>query len=263
MFQIKNLSTGYSQKTNIFSNKKNTKILHQNLNFEIKKGEFLGILGMNGSGKSTLLRTIGGILPALEGNIFLNNLSISKYSLLELAQKRTLIWSQMPYISHFSVWDWLTTAQYPHTGWQIDISRKDEKFIIEILEKLDILTWKNRLLHTLSDGEKQRVMIAYSLASANEYLLFDEPTAHLDFVQKSHIFSQFKHLAHTQNKGIVVISHEISYIFGCADMILWLSENNYYWYDTPKNLLQKPDFMDYLKEKDENMLNTLIINYEL
>ncbi len=259
MFEIKNLCTGYKKEIsfgNFFfiTNEKNpTKILHENLNFEIKKNNFLGILGMNGTGKSTLLRTIAGILPALSGNILLNNANINTLSLLSLAQQRTLIWSQMPYISHFTVWDWLCTAQYPHIGWQVDLPIEKKDFIQYILEKLNISAWKNYLLHTLSDGEKQKVLIAYSLASENDYLLFDEPTAHLDFLQKSQAFTQFKQLSTYENKGIVVISHEIAHIFNYADTVLWLTEQNSYWYDSPKNLAQNQHFLQYLATKNQKI----------
>lgn len=214
-------------------------------------------MGINGTGKTTLLKTIAGILPALSGNISLDNQPISGYSAISLAQRRTLIWSQMPYISHFKVWDWVATAQYPHIGWQTDIPKQNKEFIEKILQKLGIDTWKNRLLHSLSDGEKQRVLIAYSLASMNDYLFFDEPTAHLDFVQKKNVFSQFKHLAQQEKKGVVVVSHEIEQVFQCADMILWLTEDNHYWYDSPKNMLQKDDFLTYLSKKDYERVKNL------
>ena len=215
----KNLSIGYDKK-----------ILLSHLNIQIKSGEMVCLLGPNGVGKSTLIKTLTNMHPPLAGSVFItkkNNeaLNVNKVTALELARHISIVLTDQLPPSNFTVKDIVSLGRVPHTNWLGNLSLADQSFVIEAMEKVNITPFSNRLIDSLSDGEKQRVMFAKALAQDTDLIILDEPTAHLDVVHRAELLSLLKKLARETNKGILISTHELEMAIQAADNV-WLINNH-------------------------------------
>lgn len=185
MIKVENVSFKYKNCDNL---------VLDNLNFEIKEGEVVAIVGQNGSGKSTIGKIISGILKIKQGNVFIDELKIKDKE----AQRRVGIVFQNPenQIIFNNIYDELS---FSLKGLNKD---EIENRIINSLRKVDMLDYKDRDLYTLSLGQKQRIMIAEVLAKKSKYIVLDEPTTMIDSQGKEKIYNIIKEL---KNEGYTII----------------------------------------------------------
>jgi iron complex transport system ATP-binding protein len=216
---IKELSTGYP-------NKNETVTVAKNLSAEIKNGKLTCLLGANGAGKSTLLRTVAGFQPKLSGEILLLGKPIENYSSKELSQTVGVVLTEKPEIRDMTVRELVGLGRNPYTGFWGKLSDEDEKAIDEAIACMKIESFKNRSVHTLSDGERQKTMIAKTLAQATPIILLDEPTAFLDFPSRVEIMRFLLFLAHEKNKTIFLSTHDIELALQTADQLWLLGKGN-------------------------------------
>lgn len=190
------------------------KAVQQDLTFSMNSGEIVGLLGPNGAGKSTLLRTLAGLQAALEGSI--SPVLTEKNMALVLTEKISL--------DNTSIHDVVAMGRYPYTSFLGSLSDEDEQIIQQSLAAVGFTDSSAHSFNALSDGEKQRVLIAKALAQQTELILLDEPTAHLDLPNRIRVFRLLRDLAHTQNKTILISTHELDLALATCDRILLLSE---------------------------------------
>lgn len=214
ILSVKNLMVGYKSK-------KEDYVLLNDVNVQVAKGEFISLIGKNGIGKSTLLRTIVGLQNALSGEIQVDFLPISHYSIRELSKIICYVSTEHILIPNLTVYDFVSFARTPYTNWFGSLTKNDEKVIKESLELTNTNELKNRIYDELSDGEKQRVLIARALAQDTEIIILDEPTAFLDLANKYEIFYLLNKLSKQKNKTIIFSTHDLNIAINESDKI-WL-----------------------------------------
>lgn len=235
ILHAQNLNIGYKQA-------KQQTIIAQNLNCEIFEGEMLCLLGPNGSGKSTFIRTIAGLQPALGGSISIHNKQIDGKNAAQLAKNMSVVLTDSISMPNTSVWDIVSYGRHPHTNWLGILSESDSKIISNAIEKVGLSELKNRNLNTLSDGEKQRAMIAKALAQDTDFIMLDEPTAHLDLPNRIAIMKLLRDLAHSTRKSILLSTHELDLALQVADRIWLMQKNAPMLCGTPEDLVLQGSF---------------------
>jgi iron complex transport system ATP-binding protein len=202
MIDIKQLEIGYTDK------RKNISVF-KNINLTLGAGNLIGLMGDNGIGKSTFLKTITGNLAPLSGEIVLNSKTISNYSAQQLAQLLSIVITEKVGGFNLTVWDVVASGRTPYISIFGKLTAEDEGIVNSSLQQLNLEPLKDKLIDALSDGQRQKVMIAKSLAQQTPIIVLDEPTAFLDYTSKHLLFITLKKLCVEQNKLIIVSSHDI------------------------------------------------------
>ncbi len=193
------------------------------LSIQFEAGQCVAIIGRNGVGKSTLLRTICGLLKPISGTVLLNDSSIAQLRRKELARHVAVVLTSRPDTGLLSVRDVVAMGRMPYTPATGRLSETDKEAVDTALSLCGLKPLEQRVLSTLSDGERQRAMIAKALAQTTQTILLDEPTAFLDYVAKEDVFSLLANLAHQQDKLILLTTHDLAAAHKYADHVLELS----------------------------------------
>lgn len=217
------------------------KVVLQDLNSTALRGELIAIIGKNGAGKSTLLRTITGLHRSLGGKIYFEGKNILDYSRMELAQKVGYISTEIVRASNMSVYDLVALGRFPYTNWTGRIDKENHRFIMEAIENAGMMPFRSRYIGELSDGERQRAMIARILAQDTGLMVMDEPTAFLDIGSKYEILHLMHNLAKTSGKTIIFSTHDLHMAISQADKIWLLSDLNLM-EGAPEDLMIQGDF---------------------
>lgn len=206
-------------------------IIQRELSLQFQRGEMIAMLGRNGCGKSTLLRTLAGLQPALSGTYRIHSAesldSTSVDSPASHSAQPALVLTEHDAIGMTTVHDIVAMGRYEYTDFLGGLSEKDEQIIFDSLVTVGLITTDahreslyNRTFDSLSDGERARVLIAKALAQETEVILLDEPTAHLDLPNRILTLRLLHHLAHSQNKTILISTHELELALAESDRIL-------------------------------------------
>jgi iron complex transport system ATP-binding protein len=219
------------------------KLLLPPLNAGAFKGELIAVIGKNGIGKSTLLRTLTGLQPSLGGEILYCGKNIFEYTRMELAQIVGYISTEIVKVSNMSVYDLVALGRFPHTNWIGKIGMKNHKVIMDSLEMTSMLPLCNRLISELSDGERQRAMIARILAQDTGIMIMDEPTAFLDVRSKYEILHLMHHLSQKSGKTVIFSTHDLQMAIRQSDKI-WLIMDDKLLEGSPEDLIIQGSFND-------------------
>jgi iron complex transport system ATP-binding protein len=204
-----------------YSEKNSQKLLHRHLNLALKPGELICMMGPNGAGKSTLLKTLAGFIPVQEGNAFINDQSIITLKEKEISQMVSVVLTEKLTIEDFTVRQLVSLGRYPYTGFFGRLTNEDQKIIDIAIADTGMELFTDRKLSQLSDGEKQKAMIAKALAQETPIMILDEPTAFLDLPGRIEIMRLLRQLTVHKNKGILVTTHDLEQTLRFADK-LWL-----------------------------------------
>jgi iron complex transport system ATP-binding protein len=185
----------------------------------LRPGQLICLLGPNGSGKSTLLRTLAGLQPALHGSIRIDG--VDRWTPAELARKISLVLTDQVRGNNLTVGSLVALGRYPWSGWLGGLNAADKAGIASAIHATGIGSLLERKLHTLSDGQSQKVMLARALAQDTPILMLDEPTAHLDLPSRIRLMRLLHRLARETDKGILVSTHELDLALQIADEV-WL-----------------------------------------
>ena len=210
----KHLDIGYDK------DKREKKYVARDLNLQLNEATLVCLLGPNGSGKSTLLRTLAGIQRPLAGELEIQNTPITKISGKELARMCSVVLTDAVDRS-LTGETVVAIGRYPYTGWMGKLSKEDEDHIQWAIEATATSSYIHRPLYKMSDGERQKVMIARALAQDTPIVLLDEPTAHLDLPNRVDIIRLLRTLAHKTRKAILLSTHDLDLAIQAADQI-WL-----------------------------------------
>ena len=225
MLKVQNLSIGYQQP------------LIENLDFDLQQANLVAIIGRNGTGKTTLLKTLIGFQKAINGAIFIESQPMTGYSSQQLAKKISIVNTERIRLNYFSVSDFVALGRFPYTNFIGQLSDTDKSLIHQTIQSLAIQHLIHKDLTELSDGELQKVLIARALVQNTPIILLDEPTTHLDLVNRFHIFQLLKKLA-TQ-KLILLSTHEIELALDLADQIILIGDHQQVKIGTPKHMIEK------------------------
>ncbi|MBK9290602.1 MAG: ABC transporter ATP-binding protein [Bacteroidetes bacterium] len=215
--ECRNLSVGYQ------AAKQHKLVLH-GIDTAFEKGQLTAIAGLNGAGKSTLLKTISGLLKPLAGNILLFGKEITQLKPSALSQLISLVLTDRPEEQYLTVYETVASGRAPYTGFWGRLSQADHLAIEKSLEYTSISHLKDNFLNSISDGERQKVMIAKALAQDTPIIVLDEPAAFLDFPSKIELMHLLKRLTTEQQKTVLFSSHDLDLIIRTADHV-WLLGN--------------------------------------
>lgn len=214
--QLRQLSIGYKQKHQ-------QKLVAQGIDATIAEGQLTCLLGANGIGKSTLLRTLAAFQPPLQGEILLDGKPLGHYSDSQLSRRVGVVLTEKPHIRNMSVSELVGLGRAPYTGFWGRLNQEDRTIVNESLSQVGIQSLAHRMVDTLSDGERQKVMIAKALAQQTPIIYLDEPTAFLDFPSKVEMMQLLRRLAHQMQKTVFLSTHDFELALQVAD-VLWLME---------------------------------------
>jgi iron complex transport system ATP-binding protein len=204
------LQLGYSQEGM-------RKPLLENLNFQMVAGELTCLLGPNGVGKSTLIKAILGEITPWEGRLLLAQKPISSYSIQERAKHIAVVLTDPIYPGNLTVGQLVALGRTPHTNWLGHLGEADRSIVEKALADTRIGYLRDARLGELSDGQRQKAMIARALAQDGSVIVLDEPTAHLDLVNRLEIMSLLREISHSQAKAILVVTHDLDIALETAD----------------------------------------------
>jgi iron complex transport system ATP-binding protein len=210
--------------------------LLEGINVNIHKGELTAILGRNGTGKSTFLRTICGLQESISGKVIIQGTPIDDLSLAERAKKVSFVSTEPVHVSHMKIFDLIALGRAPYTGWLGRLSIHDQKIISDAISATGLSEKQDAFIDELSDGERQRAMIARALAQDTDIIYLDEPTAFLDVINRYDIFHLLHTLTRQKDKTIVFSTHDLQIALSESDRILLL-ENKRLIQGAPEDLL--------------------------
>lgn len=199
--------------------------LQKNLQIALRSGQLIALIGPNGSGKSTLLRTLAGFEHPLSGEVHLFGKPANHYSRNEWARLVSVVLTELPHADKLTVSDLVAAGRSPYTGFGGRLNGADRRKISDALKASGIIHLKNQYINQLSDGEKQRALIAKSLAQDTPVILLDEPAAFLDFPGRIRMMHLLKQLTRERQKSILITTHDINLALQHADQ-LWLVSQN-------------------------------------
>lgn len=243
ILHTQNLTIGYNK-----SSKSNIKPVQSDINIELNQGKLTCLLGINGVGKSTLIKTLIGQIKPLQGQIILHQRPITNYNNLEIAKQISVVLTEKIPLDNLSVYELVKIGRTPYLSWQSKLDPKDILAIDKaiVYSKIENLLHKN--IHSLSDGQLQRVLIARAIAQDTPIIILDEPSNHLDFHHKVQLFSLLKELANKENKAILFSSHDMDLALQLSDQGIVLKPN--FWaQDTIEKLIDQNTFDDFFEQQ--------------
>lgn len=250
---VQDISIGYTHR-------KQQTVLYQHLSFDLYQGELISLLGPNGTGKSTLLRTLSGLQPALVGKIFLMDKELNTYTEHNLSKVLGLVLTDKTSTGGLKVKEIVELGRYPYTGFFGQLTKEDKHVVEKAIKDVGIFHKADSYMAELSDGERQKVMIAKVLAQECPIIILDEPTAFLDIESRTEIMTLLHNLALTQNKTILLSTHDIDLAIQLSDRLLLLSKETGLQYGITENIVLSGT-LGNLFDKDIISFDTAIGNF--
>lgn len=201
-------------------------------------GELTALIGRNGTGKSTLLRTIAALAKPQSGHITIGGVDASELTMREVASRIAFVSTEDVRVQNLHVWDVVSLGRAPYTNWVGRLTEEDKAKVRESLRLVGMESFAEASMDSLSDGERQRVMIARALAQDTPIILLDEPTAFLDLPNKYEICLLLKRLAHKEGKCILFSTHDLSIAIEICDTIAVIEGGKFH-YGTAEMLMEE------------------------
>ena len=199
------------------------KVILENFSLSLEKGSFTMLLGANGSGKSTALRLLGGFLAPQEGSVLVDGVPIHTLKHFERAQKIAVVPQNMPPVLDFTVREMVTMGRLGNIPRFAPPGKSDQKIVNEVMEKMEISPFADRMLNQLSGGERQRVILAQALAGNPDYLLLDEPTANIDPGAEEQFYATLDELR--RRMTVITVSHDLGFVNRETDLVICVNRS--------------------------------------
>ena len=214
------------------------------VSFGVEKGEYLAVIGPNGAGKSTLLRCLDRILTQWTGEILFEGTPIQKIPKKNLAKRIAFVQQMAPLGFAFTVRQLVEMGRYPHLSALSPISQSDQEIVDQAIETLQLQPFQERLVDTLSGGERQKVYIAVALAQQADILFLDEPTAHLDYKHQSEIGTLLRTFSQKNGKTIIEVTHDVNRAVLDATHVLAIADGRVVFDGNPEYLMDAEHLRD-------------------
>lgn len=249
-----NLAVGYSHNGH-------TETLLSDLNLSLEAGKLVALLGMNGAGKSTLLRVITGDTPPVAGQIRYEGRDVMSMSIIERARFMGLVSTHRVAAGGLTVTELVEMGRQPHTGFLGRLSSHDREVVQASIESVGMTHKAHCYIASLSDGERQKCMIARALAQETPVIVLDEPTAFLDVASRIDTMQLLHHLAHKQGKAVLLSSHDVSQSLLMAHQLWLITHDRTMITGTPSQLIEE-GAMQRLFHSPHIKFNADILDYE-
>lgn len=213
--ELNNLTVGYEQPGG------NPLEILSGINFAAAPGEMVALIGSNGIGKSTILRTLVGFQKYFSGSVKINGKEFHKVGTKEIARIMSFVSTENIRVANMSVFDLVAFGRFPYTNWIGKLTDSDRLKVSEAIKKVGLQGFESRQIMQVSDGERQRAMIARAVAQDTPVIMLDEPTAFLDVSNKYEIFHLLQTLAKERGKTIVLSTHDLNIALREVDK-LWI-----------------------------------------
>ena len=226
---LRDLSIGYRSRQSVST-------VAEGINATVRQGELTCLLGENGAGKSTLLRTLAGFQPRLGGSMMLCGREFDSYSDLELARQVGVVLTERIDVQQMRTSELVALGRSPYTGYWGRLSADDRRIVAEAIRMVGIEALTDRLVTTLSDGERQKVMIAKALAQQTPVIFLDEPTAFLDYPSKVEMLLLLRRISHEAGKTVFLSTHDLELALQVADRVWLMHRGGVISIGTPREL---------------------------
>lgn len=224
ILEIQSLHAGYGSK----------RVL-ENIQFTLQEGQFVSVVAPNGSGKSTLLKTTAGVLPPLSGSILLQGKQISRYSRRDLARQIAVVSSEI-HLLDYTAYQMVSMGRFAHIHRFSRLSPQDQEIVQNSMKEVGIWHKRHCLCNELSQGERQKVIIARALSQQPKLLLLDEPTAHLDIGNQYGVLQLIKNLACRKKLAVLAVIHDINLALEFSTELLFLYQGKMLAYGKPQEV---------------------------
>lgn len=249
-----NLTVGYTQGKHVIP-------LLCNLNLALQEGRLVALLGQNGAGKSTLLRALTCAAQPLEGNIEINGMDVNTITQRERSRLIGLVSTDRIAVGGLTVTELVALGRQPHTGFLGRLSEEDHQIVAQAIDDVGITHKATSYVADLSDGERQKAMIARALAQQTPIIILDEPTAFLDVASRIEAMQLLHALAHDRGKAVLLSSHDVSQSLMLADDLWLITRDRNVIQGTTQDIL-KTDAMDRLFTTRRVTFNPTILDYQ-
>ena len=250
-FKTEHLAVGY-----------HGKILIDDINVGIEKGNILCLLGPNGSGKSTILKSITKHLSTIDGSVYIDDQDIKRLNGKETAKKISVVLTDRISPDLMTCREIVATGRYPYTNHFGKLTEEDNCIIDNSLKIVSAYELKDLEFNTLSDGQKQRVMLARAICQQPEVIVLDEPTSYLDIRYKLELLSILRKMAVEQGITVVLSLHEVDLAIKLADIIILVKDNKIAKCGFPEDILDDKTIRE-LYDIESGSFNMLLGSIEL
>ena len=209
------LAIGYT------ASRRAARIVAEHINVTLHPGELVALIGPNGAGKSTLMRTLAGMQTPLHGQVCLGQDNLHRLPADALAKQLAVVLTERIEVGNLSAYALTALGRHPYTDWRGNLTPHDEEIVRWAMTAVGATALAHRPVNELSDGERQKVMIARALAQEPQVLILDEPTAFLDLPRRVELLRLLGNLAYTTGRAILLSTHDLDLALRVADR-LWL-----------------------------------------
>lgn len=235
-----------------------SKIVVKDINMALVKGKVAVLIGKNGVGKSTLLRTVVGELPQLSGHIRILGNEISKLSRKTLATMVAVVSTENVNAGGLTVEELVSLGRQPYTGFFGRLSGDDHKIVVDAMRDVGIYHKRGAFISDLSDGERQKAMIARALAQKTPLLVLDEPLSFLDVAARVHILLLLKKIAVRNDMAVILSSHDVAQALRMADCLFILNKRREFIATIPQEAVEKGYINDIFDSSDVSFSRELL-----
>lgn len=229
---------------------KGCKVVQSDVNLSLYSGEVTCLLGLNGAGKSTLIRTLCGFQTPLKGDVLLKGKPLAAYTSSEFAREVGVVLTEKTNAGGITVYELVGLGRHPYTGFFGAFREKDHKIIETAMDAVGISHKRNNYVSELSDGERQKAMIAKVLAQECPIIVLDEPTAFLDVTARIDTMVLLRKLAKEQQKAIILSTHDIDSAICMADNLWLLSKGKQVRSGAPEDLIMDGTIGEFLSKEN-------------
>lgn len=227
-FETKDLSVGYHGNT-----------LIGNISIGFQKGEIVTLIGPNGSGKSTILKSITKHLPVINGLVWIGRNELGKISYRDLSKKVAVVLTERIKPELMTCREVVATGRYPYTGRMGILNNGDEELVSQAMEEVHVLDLSSRSFQDISDGQRQRVLLARAICQQPEIIVLDEPTSFLDIKYKVELLGILRKMAKERGTTVIMSLHEIDLAAKISDRIICVDGKEIAAFGTPEEIFSQ------------------------
>ena len=250
-FTVDNLSVGY-----------NGDVLIHDIGFSMEKGSILTLIGPNGAGKSTILKTITRQLAAIGGTVFVEAKDIAAWSAKEMAKKIAVVLTDRVRPELVTCAEVVAMGRYPYTNLFGKMTPQDAAAVEDALQRVHALDLADRDFSTLSDGQRQRILLARAICQAPQIIVLDEPTAYLDIRHKIELLDILREMAQKKQITVIMSLHEIDLAMKISDYLMCVKAETIAAFGRPEDILSECS-IEELYEIVQGSYNPLFGSIEL